>query len=53
MNTHVISAQNLNLTFETNYAPVHALKETTLDTAEGEFISLIGPSGCCIPESGV
>ncbi|MDP3527205.1 MAG: ABC transporter ATP-binding protein [Hoeflea sp.] len=42
----VISAQNLDLTFETNDGPVHALKDITLDIAEGEFISLIGPSGC-------
>ncbi|MEQ8482418.1 MAG: ABC transporter ATP-binding protein [Hoeflea sp.] len=42
----VISAQNLDLTFQTNDGPVHALKDITLDVAEGEFISLIGPSGC-------
>ena len=42
----VISAQNLDLTFETNDGPVHALKDITLDIAEGEFVSLIGPSGC-------
>jgi len=45
MNT-VISAQNLDLTFETNDGPVHALKDITLGIAEGEFVSLIGPSGC-------
>ena len=42
----VISARNLDLTFETNDGPVHALKDITLDIAEGEFVSLIGPSGC-------
>ena len=42
----VISAQNLDLTFETNDGPVQALKDITLDIAEGEFVSLIGPSGC-------
>jgi NitT/TauT family transport system ATP-binding protein len=42
----VISAQNLDLTFETNDGPVHALKDITLDITEGEFVSLIGPSGC-------
>ncbi|WP_420407109.1 ABC transporter ATP-binding protein [Hoeflea sp.] len=42
----VISAQNLDLTFQTNDGPVHALKNINLDIAEGEFISLIGPSGC-------
>ncbi|MEQ8306376.1 MAG: ABC transporter ATP-binding protein [Hoeflea sp.] len=42
----VISAQNLDLTFQTNDGPVHALKDITLDITEGEFVSLIGPSGC-------
>lgn len=42
----VISTQNLDLTFETNDGPVHALKDITLDINEGEFVSLIGPSGC-------
>ncbi|OCW59210.1 ABC transporter ATP-binding protein [Hoeflea olei] len=42
----VISAQNLDLTFETNDGPVHALKNIDLDIREGEFVSLIGPSGC-------
>ncbi|WP_299860191.1 ABC transporter ATP-binding protein [uncultured Hoeflea sp.] len=46
MSNTVISAQNLDLTFETNDGPVHALKDITLDIAEGEFVSLIGPSGC-------
>jgi NitT/TauT family transport system ATP-binding protein len=46
MPENVISAQNLDLTFETNDGPVQALKDITLDIAEGEFISLIGPSGC-------
>ncbi len=42
----VISARNLDLTFETNDGPVHALKGVDLDIAQGEFVSFIGPSGC-------
>ena len=46
MNDTVISAKGLNLTFQTNDGPVHALKDVSLDIARGEFVSLIGPSGC-------
>ena len=42
----VIQAQALNLTFETNDGPVHALKDVNLDIAKGDFVSFIGPSGC-------
>ena len=46
MNSPVISARDLSLTFTTNDGPVHALSNINLDIAEGEFVSLIGPSGC-------
>ncbi len=46
MSTAVISAKGLNLTFQTNDGPVHALKGVDLDIHEGEFVSFIGPSGC-------
>ncbi len=42
----VVSAKDLDLTFETNDGPVHALKGVDLDIAKGEFVSFIGPSGC-------
>ena len=42
----VISAQNLNLTFQTNDGPVHALSEVGLEIGKGDFVSFIGPSGC-------
>ena len=42
----VISAKSLDLTFETNDGPVHALKGVDLNIGKGEFVSFIGPSGC-------
>ncbi|MDJ0820261.1 MAG: ABC transporter ATP-binding protein [Paracoccaceae bacterium] len=42
----VIAASDLNLTFETNDGPVHALSDVHLTIDKGEFVSFIGPSGC-------
>ena len=42
----VIRAEGLNLTFQTNDGPVHALKDVNLDIGKGDFVSFIGPSGC-------
>ncbi|WP_299547703.1 ABC transporter ATP-binding protein [uncultured Tateyamaria sp.] len=42
----VIQANALDLTFQTNDGPVHALKGVSLDIGKGDFVSFIGPSGC-------
>ena len=42
----VVLAHKLDLTFETNDGPVHALKDVNLEVEKGDFVSFIGPSGC-------
>ena len=42
----VIHAADLDLTFQTNDGPVHALKGVDLTLGKGDFVSFIGPSGC-------
>ena len=46
MQSEVIKVSNLDLTFETNDGPVHALKNVNLKINKGDFVSFIGPSGC-------
>ncbi len=41
-----VQVAGASVVFETNDGPVHALKNVSLDIAEGEFVSFIGPSGC-------
>ncbi|WP_170750737.1 ABC transporter ATP-binding protein [Ruegeria lacuscaerulensis] len=45
-NSAVVEAANLDLTFQTNDGPVHALKDVNLTIDKGDFVSFIGPSGC-------
>ena len=42
----IIAAKSLDLTFQTNDGPVHALRDVHLDIQQGDFVSFIGPSGC-------
>jgi NitT/TauT family transport system ATP-binding protein len=44
--TSVISAKGLDLVFQTNDGPVHALSNVDLEIGKGDFVSFIGPSGC-------
>jgi NitT/TauT family transport system ATP-binding protein len=41
-----IEAASLELTFETDDGPVHALSDVNLKIQTGDFVSFIGPSGC-------
>jgi NitT/TauT family transport system ATP-binding protein len=43
---HVVSANQLGLTFQTGDGPVNALSNVDLNIGKGEFVSFIGPSGC-------
>ena len=42
----VVDARGLELVFQTNDGPVHALSDVNLTVDPGDFVSFIGPSGC-------
>ena len=42
----LVSVKNVQKTYLTRQAPVHAVASASLDVARGEFVSLLGPSGC-------
>lgn len=42
----MLSIQSINKQFETAAGTIIALKDISLDIADGEFVCLLGPSGC-------
>ena len=46
MSKPIISANNVNLVFNTSDGIVEALKNVSVNIFKGDFVSFIGPSGC-------
>src|SRR3546814_16488843 len=45
MTQPMIQTRNLSRTFKSKAGPVEAVKELTLDIAEGELVAFLGPNG--------
>ncbi|KAA2312083.1 ABC transporter ATP-binding protein [Pseudooceanicola sediminis] len=46
MNTPILSAAGIGMTFESASGPVEAIGNVSFDLREGEILALVGPSGC-------
>lgn len=46
MNSSYLSVENVSITFDTDSGPLNVLDDVSLKVDRGEFISLIGHSGC-------
>lgn len=44
--TAKLSVENATKFYDTNSGPLHALDNTSLEIADGEFACVVGPSGC-------
>lgn len=45
----IISIRDAALTYQARNGEVEALRRVSFDVAEGEFVSIVGPSGCGNP----
>ena len=43
---NIVSAENLDITYQTVYGPLKALNGVNLSVARGESVSIVGESGC-------
>ncbi|MCI5053141.1 MAG: ABC transporter ATP-binding protein [Simkaniaceae bacterium] len=46
MKREILTIEDLNVYFKTLYGKVHAIRDMTLSVYEGEFLAIVGESGC-------